>query len=193
MLLNRGGTPEGGLERCRQSDERPFRVTRIKEDSPHQISVTADYDDGKPWVMTFTVEETPPHRIANMFWSRAIPDDVVIRQATAEDGPALNDLEVRAPMELGDVVITYDRGKDFLGFARLMENNISWVADAGGRLLGFAGGAMHPVRIGGRVYQVMLLHHVRVPIEARGGGIFSAINQRVFAAHPTQEAAYGHT
>jgi hypothetical protein len=39
----------------------------------------------------------------------------------------------------------------------------------------------------------MLLHHVRVPVEARGGGIFSAVNQRVFGAHPTQEAAYGHT
>jgi len=67
------------------------------------------------------------------------------------------------------------------------------VADGDGKLLGFAAGCLHPARIGGKVYPVMLLHHVRVPVEARGGGIFSAINRRVFAAHPTQEGAYGHT
>src|SRR3989442_6620840 len=122
-----------------------------------------------------------------MQWARAIPEDVVIREAVASDGPALNALEVRAQMDLGGVTLTYDRGEDFLGFARLMENNYSWVADAGGRLLGLAAGAQHPVRIGKKEYDVMLLHHVRVPMEARGGGSFSAINQRVFGAHPNQE------
>lgn len=184
---------ENGLRRFLESDERPFRVARVREESPYRLGITCDYDDGKPWATTFTVEEEPPHRIVDMAWMRAIPDNVVIREAVPADGPALNDLESRAPMVLGDVTVTYDRGDDYLAFARLMENNRSWVADADGRLLGFAAGCMHPARIGGAVYRVMLLHHVRVPVEARGGGIFSAINHRVFAAHPTQDGAYGHT
>jgi hypothetical protein len=96
-------------------------------------------------------------------------------------------------MVLGDVTVTYDRGDDFLAFARLMENNRTWVAEADGRLMGVAAGCLHPARIGGELYEVMLLHHVRVPTEARGGGIFSAINGRVFGSHPNQQGAYGHT
>ena len=192
MSFGGGWTAEQGLDRFRGSEERPFRVAAVRE-SGDQLSLTLDYGDDKPWVATFTVEHDPPHRIIDIAWVRSIPEEVVIREAVDDDGPALNDLESRAPMVLGDLVTTYDRGDDFLAFARLMENNHSWVAEADGRLLGFAAGCLHPARIGGRVYQVMLLHHVRVPKEARGGGIFSAINHRVFAAHPAQEGAYGHT
>lgn len=185
--------PQNGLKRFHESDERPFRVAAVKDDGPYQLTITMDYDDGKPWNATFSVEAEPLHRIIDMSWVRAIPDHVLIREAVPSDGPALNDLESRAPMVLGDVIVTYDRGDDFLAFARLMENNRSWVAEDDGKLLGFAAGCLHSVRIGGQVYGAMLLHHVRVPVEARGGGIFSAINQRVFAAHPTQQGAYGHT
>lgn len=193
MNFGPGWTPEHGLQRFRESDQKPFVMTAVKEQSPHQLTVTMDYDDGKPWTATFTVEEEAPHRILDMAWMRTIPERVVIREAAPDDDTALNDLESRAPMVLGDVTVTYDRGDDYLAFSRLMENNHSWVADDGGKLLGLAAGCLHPARIGGQIYDVMLLHHVRVPVEARGGGIFSAINQRVFAAHPTQEGAYGHT
>jgi hypothetical protein len=197
MHLERGQwTPEIELERQTNPDVSrppPESVGEVREESPYSLSVIEDYGDEKPWKVTFHVEEAPPHRITGIAAARHIPEDVVIREAVDDDGPALNELEVRAPMQLGGSTLTYDRGDDFLGFARLMENNHSWVAERAGRLLGFAGGAMHPVRIGGRVYDVMLLHHVRVPVEARGGGIFSAVNQRVFGAHPTQQGAYGYT
>lgn len=186
-------TPRDGLRRFHESNERPFRVVTLKQDSPHRLAITVDYNDGKPWTATFAVEEEPPHRITNMSWVRTIPEGVVIREAVPADGPALNDLERRAPMVLGDVTVTYDRGEDYLAFARLMENNRSWVADDNGKLLGLAAGCVHPVRIGHQLYEVMLLHHVRVAAEARGSGIFSALNQRVFAAHPTHQSGYGHT
>ena len=97
-------------------------------------------------------------------------------------------------MVLGPLTVTYDRGDDFLAFTRLMEDNTCFVGDAGGQLMGLACGAQHRVRIGGTEYTAMLLHHVRVPIEAKGGGVFSAINMRVFGQYDaTRQAAYGYT
>jgi len=184
--------PVHSLERFRE--ERPFTIAKVVAESPHRLTATLDYGDGKPWAVSLGVEEAGEHRIVSMQWARAIPDDVVIREAVPSDGPALNGLEVRAPMALGPETVTYDRGDDFLAFTRLMEDNVCWVGDAGGTLLGLACGALHRVRIGGEVYRAMLLHHVRVPREARGGGIFSAINMRVFGRYDdVREAAYGYT
>src|SRR5205085_194497 len=113
---------------------------------------------------------------------------------TAADGPSLNHLEVLAPMQLGETTVIYDRGEDFLGFGRLMGDNICFVAERDGQLLGLACGAAHQVRIGGQRYLVMLLHHLRVPVEHRKGGIFSTLNANVFGAFDDRsEGAYGYT
>jgi hypothetical protein len=98
-------------------------------------------------------------------------------------------------MTLGDrTTVVYDRGQDFLAFSRLMEENICFVAERGGDLLGIACGAAHTVRIGGGHHRVMLLHHLRVPVEHRKGGVFSTINGHVFGAYEGRtDAAYGYT
>jgi hypothetical protein len=187
-------SPEHSLARFREDDARPFRIEKLSEASPFSLDVTFDYGDDKPWKASFTVEEAEPHRIVRMFWTRAIPDDIVIRPAVPSDGAALNDLEVRAPMQLGETTVTYDRGEDFLAFSRLMGDNICFVTERDGELLGLACGTTHPVRIGGTDYRVMLLHHLRVPVEHRKGGIFSTLNGNVFGAFEGRsDGAYGYT
>jgi hypothetical protein len=183
-----------GLERFKTADDRPSTVYKVTSSSPYELELGLDYGDDRPWNAVFEVERVEPHRIVRMFWSRAIPDDIVIRPAVADDSAALNDLEVRAPMRLGQTTLVYDRGDDFLGFARLMGDNICFVAERQGELLGLACGALHPVRIGGNEYSVMLLHHLRVPREHRKEGIFSALNSHVFGAFDGRsDGAYGYT
>ena len=187
-------SPQDAIERFRTGESRPPRVVSVDERSPYELSVRFDYGDDKPWDALFAVEEEPPHRIVRMFWTRAVAEGTVIRPALDGDGAALNDLEVRAPMQLGETTVTYDRGEDFLGFGRLMGDNICFVAERDGQLVGLACGALHPVRIGGQDHSVMLLHHLRVPVEHRKGGYFSALNGRVFGAFEGRsEGAYGYT
>lgn len=195
MVFTDTWTPADSLERFRQADARPYRVAGVKETSARAIEVLLDYGDDRPFNLTIEIEDHPPHRIDRVFWARAIPEDIVIRPAVDSDGAALNDLEVRAPMRMGDdTLLTYDRGPDFLGFGRLMGDNICFVAERDGQLLGVACGTSHPVRIGGRTYTVMLLHHLRVPVEHRKGGIFSSLNTHVFGAfHGRTDGAYGYT
>jgi len=186
--------PAQGLKGFSSGDGQPFRVEKIAVSSPYALDITLDYGDGKPTKVSFAVEEEPPHRIVRMWWARAIPDDIVIRRASAVDAAALNDLEMRAPMTLGTTTLVYDRGADFLAFTRLMEENVCFVAERDGELLGLACGAAHRVRIGGADYTVMLLHHLRVPVAHRKGGVFSTLNGHVFGAyHARTDGAYGYT
>jgi hypothetical protein len=186
--------PEHSLERFRTSDPRPFTVTKVAATSPYAVEMIFDYGDDRPFKVSIAAEDEPPHRITWIWWGRAIAEDILIRQAEPADAPALNDLEVRAPMTLGTTTIVYDRGDDFLAFTRLMEENVCFVAERAGALLGLACGAAHPVRIGGQQYRVMLLHHLRVPVEHRKGGIFSTLNGHVFATYDGRsDGAYGYT
>src|SRR4051812_8716984 len=91
-------TPEDGLARFHEANDQPFRIAKVRVDEPHTIELLLDYGDDRPWNATINVEPQPPHRITRTFWSRAIPEDITIRPATASDGPGLNELEVQAPM-----------------------------------------------------------------------------------------------
>lgn len=186
--------PVMSIERFRSSDPRPFRMAAVSEPSPTSIGVTLDFADDKPMRVTLEIEPAPPHRITWVWWGRAIADEIEIRKADATDSAALNDLEVRAPMTLGTTTLVYDRGEDFLAFSRLMEENVCFVAERDGELLGLACGAAHDCRVGGQAYRVMLLHHLRVPVEHRKGGIFSTLNGYVFASYEGRtDGAYGYT
>ena len=187
-------TPAHSRERFASSDPRPFRVVKVTEESPDAIAATLDFGDDRPFKVSLRIEEDAPHRIVWIWWGRAIAEDIVIRPADGTDARALNDLEVRAPMTLGTTQLVYDRGEDFLAFSRLMEENVCFVAERDGELLGLACGAAHDVRVGGQQYRVMLLHHLRVPVEHRKGGIFSTLNGYVFATYDGRsDGAYGYT
>jgi hypothetical protein len=194
MLFREPWDPANSIERFRTSDPRPFRIEAVKEPSPTTITVRFDYGDDRPFAVTLEVEPDAPHRITWVWWGRAIADEIVIRQAGADDAPALNQLEVRAPMTLGTSTLVYDRGTDFLGFSRLMAENVCFVAERDGELMGLACGAAHDCRVGGEIYRVMLLHHLRVPVEHRKEGIFSTLNGYVFATYDGRtDGAYGYT
>lgn len=195
MALAPPWEPARAVERFTHGDQRPFRVTRLTAPSPTEIEITFDFGDDKPSKLSITVAEEPPHLISRTWFARATADDVVIRPAGAGDAAALNDLEIRAPMTLGaSTKVVYDRGEDFLAFGRLMEENVCFVAERDGELLGVACGAAHRVRIGGQEYRVMLLHHLRVPVEHRKGGVFSTLNGYVFGAYDRRtDGAYGYT
>jgi hypothetical protein len=197
MRLAPPWVPASAIARFAEDDGRPYRISRLVHVSPVELGVVLDYDDGRPFRLTLEVEPDPPHRIVRTWWGRDLPDDIVLRQATAADSAALNDLEVRAPMTLGSettTTVVYDRGGDFLAFSRLMDENVTFVADRGGELLGVACGAAHDVRIGGQRHRVMLLHHLRVPVEYRKLGVFSTLNGYVFGHYDGRtDGAYGYT
>lgn len=131
------------------------------------------------WRMELRVEDDPPHRI-NVVDSRISLDTVVFRESMPDDTAELAAVERESPMKLGDVNLTYDRGKDFLAVTRLMEENICFVAEEAGELLGVHCGAFHSVRVAGTEYKAMLVHHSRVPSKNQGRGIFNGLNMKVF-------------
>ncbi|HUP84466.1 MAG TPA: hypothetical protein VM143_02255 [Acidimicrobiales bacterium] len=188
-------SPEQQLEAFLRDDGRPYEFGRVLATSADEIGVVFDYGDDRPFRLTLFVEPGRPHRIVRTWWARDLPDDIVIRQAEATDSAALNDLEVRAPMTLGeDTTVVYDRGTDFLAFSRLMDENVCFVAERAGELLGIACGAAHHVRIGGQQHRVMLLHHLRVPVVHRKLGVFSTLNGYVFGFYEGRtDGAYGYT
>jgi hypothetical protein len=194
MALPAPWTPSEGLERFRTGDRGTFKVDSVVAQSATEIDVILDYRDGKPRKLSLFVSDAEPHRIVKLWWARAMADDIVIRRAVADDSAALTRLEVRAPMKLGAATkLVYDRGGDFLAFSRLMEESACFVAERDDELLGIACGARHPVRIGGEIYTVMLLHHVRIPVEHRNLGLFSALNNHVFSAFDGPfQCAYGY-
>ena len=187
-------TPTDELTRFQNTQVQPFAVEATSS-TDHAIVVKLDHGDDRPSAVTIHVSEQPPHRITWVWFGRAMPAGATVREATPSDAAALNDLEIRAPMTLGDgTTITLDRGSDFLAFGRLMDENVTFVAERDGDLLGMACGAAHPTRIGGRDLRVMLLHRIRVPTEHRRGGVFSTLNGYVFGRYDGRtDAPYGYT
>ena len=193
MALPAPWTPVEGLERMRTDDRWNLEVVMVVALSATEIEITLDDGGGKPRKLSLSVDDKAPHRIVKVWWARAIADDIVVRRAVAGDSAALAQLEVRAPMNLGATTLVYDRGEDFLAFSRLMEDNACFVAERAGELLGVACGARHRARIGNQIHMVMLLHHLRVPVEHRNLGLFSVLNNHVFSAFGGPfRCAYGY-
>jgi hypothetical protein len=90
------------------------------------------------------------------------------------------EIERAAPIVLGDVSVTYDRGDDFLKFTRLMEENVFYVIEKDGEILGLYGCASHVVRSAGVDHRAMLFHHLRIPANQEKRGYFSALNMQLF-------------
>lgn len=188
-----GGTwkPEFSLERFR-ADEPP-RVTKAEDLSAYECALHIIDAGEKPVRITFKVDEAPPHAIIDMWWVRDVGDSVVIREALESEGPILAELERRAPLRIGRASITYDRGDDFFAFARLMEETVNLVAEEHGEILALHCVALHPVIIGGKEHQAMLLHHTRIPKDHQKRGLFSPLNVRGFQTFEGRmDAPYGY-
>ncbi|MGE5597345.1 MAG: N-acetyltransferase family protein [Hyphomicrobiales bacterium] len=87
---------------------------------------------------------------------------ISIRAATEADGPTLSAIERESPLVLGDVAIAIDRGGDYFAAARLMADVTVLLAEVDGEPAGVMAGARHPALLGGKLVDVVYIHHARI-------------------------------
>lgn len=166
-----------GLRNGRHQTSRPFRIEDVSITDAEATAVLAG-GDGKSWTLTVWVEDEAPFRINRARLVPTPPEGMTIRLASPEDGPALGDLERRAPLRLGEeplTFVTFDHGDDYFGPSRLMEEETTYVAELDGRLVGVYGGTLQPVHVAGEEKHLFLEHHVRIDPEAPRGAVFWAL------------------
>jgi hypothetical protein len=61
-----------------------------------------------------------------------------------------------------------------------MEENVCYVVEGDGEILGVYGCASHFVRSDGTDHRAMLFHHLRIPAQQEKRGYFSALNMKMF-------------
>jgi hypothetical protein len=153
-------------------------VERVTLGDDHDATVILVGADEKRWSVTCWSEPDAPHRITGARLVPAPPDGIVIRLATADDGPVLAELERRAPLRLGTdplTFMTFDHGDDYFAPSRLMGEVTIYVAELDGSVCGVYCGAVEPVEVDGATKRLFLEHHVRIDPETRRGGVFWAL------------------
>jgi hypothetical protein len=165
-----------------QNHLRRFRIFR----RPIDAVLSADIASARPSAIVASGEDQamvrvwlgdpPAHRILAMSLMKLPPPGVTTRLAAPADGPALRELERRCPVVRGNLSVSYDRGDDYFAQQRLMERQFSTVVEHEGRIVGIESDAIHPIRVGGELYQSTYRFHLRVDPDARGLGIWPALN-----------------
>lgn len=161
----------------RHSASRPLTIERLSASGTEATAVLTGGDD-KSWTVTCWVEAAEPHRITRARLVPTPPDRLAIRLARPDDGPALADLERRAPLRLGEeplTFMTFDHGDDYFAPSRLMEEATIYVGEIDGRLVGVYCGALQRVHLDGETKHLFLEHHVRIDPDASRGAIFWAL------------------
>ena len=138
---------------------------------------------GRGWRAWVRLEDMPPHRIGICIAVKEVPPGVTMRPARPEDAAALRALELRCPIVMGDVRVTYDRGEDYFAGARLVGEADPMVAEQNGALVAVHCVLTHDVRVAGRLYGASYLHHTRILPEVQGGGLFSALQGAELERH----------
>lgn len=108
---------------------------------------------------------------------------IVIREATAADGPTLADLERRSPLLMDGGAVVIDRGRDYFAASRLMDDVTVLLAEVDGVPAGVYCGARHRVRLGGLDRDVLYIHHARIPPEYQRHGLGHAFGARLGAKY----------
>jgi hypothetical protein len=173
--------PENSIERFKEGNwDESRQLVDVISDTPYAIDLFYLDGAGRRWKESFKVEETAPHRITFIDWRADLGPGVIIRQATASDTAELAAVERSAPIVTDGVTQTYDRGDDFLAFTRLMEENVFYVVEKDGEIVGLYGAASHHVRCDGQDQRAMLYHHLRIRGDQEKRGYFSALNMTLF-------------
>lgn len=110
--------------------------------------------------------------------------NIVVRPATADDGPVLAEVERRSPMVTGDVRVTVDRGDDYFAAARLMEAVDVVMAEVDGEPAAVHCAAFHHLRVGGDLIRVCYVHHLRVAAAHQGKGLFGQLKKVAVPRYP---------
>lgn len=109
--------------------------------------------------------------------------DVTIREAAAQDGPLLADIERRTPLQLGDLALAIDRRDDYFAASRLMGDATVLIAELDGVAVGVFCAAAHPAMIGGIERRMLYIHHARILPEAQDRGIGKRLGDAVRAKY----------
>ncbi len=163
-------------------------VTGVEVSEPFQIVVAVATDNDTRYRLTLSVESAAAHRITDLDWQRLYDSSIVIREATAEDGPALAEIERRAPIRLGERRMTFDRSADYFAAARLMEDATVVVAEVDGDPGAVEWAARHHARIGGAKYRLVNYIHLRVAAEHQGKGLWGALARKLSEKYAPQSS-----
>lgn len=170
----------------------PARVESARADSERQASAWLAADDGKRWRLSCEVEGDPPHRISGVDWQRELDFDVVVREATEGDGPALAEIERGCPLVLGDGQMVIDRGSDYFAFARLMEDVTVSFGLIDGEPAGINCGALRTARIGGVDRRIMVAIHTRILPQHQRKGLWGALSRLLGKKYPDVDGSIGY-
>jgi hypothetical protein len=154
-----------------------FELSSVDARSEVSLAVVLEASGDKRWRISCQVEETEPHRIIALDWERVLDFDLVVREATEADAPALAEIERRCPLVLGDSAMVIDRGDDYFSFARLMEDVTVSLGLIDGEPAGINCGALLTVRIGGVDQRIMIAIHTRILPEHQRKGLWGALSK----------------
>jgi hypothetical protein len=168
----------GGWQRCHESYG-DFKIASVEEVSDFHVTVVQTSGE-KKFRLSIEVEANEPHRITVLTRERILEFDVVSREATLADAAVLADIERRCPIVLSDgVTMTIERGDDYFGYTRLMDDFLVALGFVDGKPAGVNVAAVHAVRTGGCNYRIHAFAHLRILPEHQKKGLWGAIN-RVF-------------
>jgi hypothetical protein len=175
----------GGWQRCHESYG-DFKIASAEEVSDFHVTVVQTSGE-KKFRLSIEVEAQEPHRITTLARERILEFDVVAREATLADAAVLADIERRCPIVLSDgVTMTIDRGDDYFGYTRLMDDFLVAIGFVDGKPAGVNVAALHTVRAGGRDHRIQAFAHLRILPEHQKKGLWGAIT-RVFDEKYTEE------
>ena len=170
------------------------RVLSVDQPDAHELRLEIESPDGSRWLLMVGVEADPPHRIEWFGHRQALGDRMVIRDAVAVDGPALDALERHEPVVAGDREVWVERS-DYFDCCRLMAEPMYVVADDHGDIVGGMGGGKHPARIGGVDYRMGYAHHLRIHRDHQRRGIWGHLADAWYERYPLGDAldcSYGY-
>ncbi len=105
-------------------------------------------------------------------------ENVTVREAFENDGPALAEIERQTPLQLGDGWLVIDRGDDYFAAARLMGAATVLIAEVDGPA-GIFCAAPHPAVIGGIERRMLYIHHARILPFAQNKGLGKLLGDSV--------------
>ncbi|MET0901925.1 MAG: hypothetical protein ABWZ52_01675 [Acidimicrobiales bacterium] len=151
-------------------------VIDVEEEGPRSTAILQTVAKGRMRLSTVVDEEG---RIKGVGACQD-PEGVEIRAASAADGPRLAELCRTVPIETPGRRTWLDYGDDYLAATALCEAREVLIAELDGAVVGLQGLAYHQALVAGTRREVFYLRHTRVAPAAKGTGVFSALNGRVF-------------
>lgn len=170
---------EGQVAAWRANAGRMGRVTEVVVEAggDFEIKVAARTAKERGWTIDVAVEPEPPHRMTRFQIERRHDFELGFREATAADAAILADIERRCPIVMGDVSVHFDRGDDYMAATRLMEDCSIGLASVDGVPAAVSCGAVHVVRIGGVLKNLLTVSHLRVLPEHQRKGLWGEANR----------------